>query len=1054
MLPRVEEFCLMLEAHGLCADAVVCLVCKSRGRGSLITCFAEDAIAGGGKLHLKSLWAAVLSAGPRLWQEARVPCGAVRYDYVSGTVELCRGDPPALSDDPAAAGSASAEATSHSPTRRRQKLAPSELPGAPPKAAASRGAAVGVAAAGATPTEVVESAAGAGEGSEERATGRAVKRVALQAAEAEDSEHEERVVIEARPHGLDIGSVRDGRGAVVRNVEGNAAAAGVELGSQILSINDESVEDLQTSEIQKMLDREKGTITLDLKLPFTLPGVVKRKSRKKDPVTISTAKCRGSYRAVSEAIQRLGWQELQSDSGAVSVVWSEHADPTEGLSPVQTVSRIDPFLSLCQKARLAQCLNPWVDQLPEEFAFVPNTWVLPWDAADLKVAMTREKEQTYICKPTSGAQGKGITLARKWKDLENVVNRCRTALECSANTKRAPMEYVVQRYVAQPMLVDGFKFDMRLYAVVTSVVPLTAYLFKEGLARFCTVAYQAPQDSNLRDAKMHLTNYAVNKKSAQFKATESLASHDEGSKRSASAVFGQIAATHGVSSTELWSRVAHLAANTLAALRPCLVEWYVHEKARPLHPLGPKSFQIIGLDVLFDSNLQPRLLEINANSSLSVLQPGGSAEPEADGSSPEPGDSALPSGSGAEASAAAASSSASLASPPLSQSPAAASSSTSTSAPPLAHSVSAATLRHASSSGVGGETRSRGRLSMSIPARDLRGSFGVATRASSDPQGFRSLGVQSLPVVSMTRRRPESAKRSGRLGGSIRKLYNHRPGAGSRRGSEEGGDVGGSRGRMASQSGGGSSSSTSPPPQVTSELDLEIKRELISQALMVSRPAPQNKTVRLKKLWEKDPRVEDLVPLDDNGAWVLPGKQMRACAVRGDAPDRCPALETLDFEALAAPEVMEYAKAHLALYRCWVRSCGQGKGTLGQAQMLRLMERVSMVGHGCVFADRIGAQLWVSRMWRDIAPGSFGVNLPQFVTMASKLGRMLNGIPDAEKEGGPDWQTQREGLVEFVFRLAAAGESVPEAAGPPAAAAPAAAARSSGPKGKRAGRSG
>lgn len=101
-------------------------------------------------------------------------------------------------------------------------------------------------------------------------------------------------------------------------------------------------------------------------------------------------------------------------------------------------------------------------------------------------------------KPTASSCGRGIrVIGRK----QNVAKRG---------------GFLVSKYISKPHLLRGFKYDMRIYIVVTCFEPLKAFMFQDGLVRLATQPYSLAKGC-LKKRFVHLTNFSINKKADNYK---------------------------------------------------------------------------------------------------------------------------------------------------------------------------------------------------------------------------------------------------------------------------------------------------------------------------------------------------------------------------------------------------------------------------------------------------------------------------------------------------------------------------------------------------------
>lgn len=314
----------------------------------------------------------------------------------------------------------------------------------------------------------------------------------------------------------------------------------------------------------------------------------------RNQIAINLTDCKFSViRYVASKV--MGWKVIDDDPENFNcdIIWNDTACNQHIMGSLKPYMKINHFPGvhlIARKNFMAYHLNKMKKRFPEHFDFYPETYCLPSDKNILAKEFEGGKKKTFIVKPEAGSQGRGIYLVRKLEDAPLTDN------------------FVVQRYIKNPMTIDGYKFDMRIYVLVTSITPLTIYLYKEGLGRLATEKYSKPTDSNMDDVFKHLTNYSINKFSKKFEYSKDPNMAVTGHKRSLASVKEYID-KNGGNSTKIWDEIKKCVIKLFTSIHPIMK--HIYTSSQPDDITGAMCFEILGLDILLTDEGKPLLIEVN-----------------------------------------------------------------------------------------------------------------------------------------------------------------------------------------------------------------------------------------------------------------------------------------------------------------------------------------------------------------------------------------------------------------------------------------------------------
>jgi tubulin polyglutamylase TTLL6/13 len=156
-------------------------------------------------------------------------------------------------------------------------------------------------------------------------------------------------------------------------------------------------------------------------------------------------------------------------------------------------------------------------------------------------------------------------------------------------------------------LIEGLKFDLRLYVLMTCCDPLRLFLYPDGLVRFATELYEQPKKKNLKNLYMHLTNYSINKFSEKFEFNKDQKKDDVGHKRSVLWLM-KFLKKQGKDTDRLWANIKDLIIKTMCAGLPGIATQYRLNQPNDFY--GGICFEVLGYS--------PRFVFILASTSFSI----------------------------------------------------------------------------------------------------------------------------------------------------------------------------------------------------------------------------------------------------------------------------------------------------------------------------------------------------------------------------------------------------------------------------------------------------
>ena len=256
----------------------------------------------------------------------------------------------------------------------------------------------------------------------------------------------------------------------------------------------------------------------------------------------------------------------------------------------QKINRFYNYNEYVSKSLLYINYKPFHDKFPDDYNYMLETYSYPKEKQEIiekfsKYSLKNDND-VWMIKPTMGSLGLKISILTNYSDIKL-------------------KNYLITKYLYNPHLIKGYKYDLRFHGLVSTIKPLKLYLYNEGLVRLASEKYNFSV-SDPHNKYSFLTNLFINKKNKkQFIYPKNMKNMEDSNLWNLD-TFQKYCARNNINYEKLYSEVGDIFIKMMITVREKIIDNI--EKTNMQYS---NFYHLIGFDIILDENLKPYLLETN-----------------------------------------------------------------------------------------------------------------------------------------------------------------------------------------------------------------------------------------------------------------------------------------------------------------------------------------------------------------------------------------------------------------------------------------------------------